>query len=378
MRSIHLAAITTLSFVALGACGGAETPPPQPPTAASAPAPEPAPVASATAPAPAPAPKPSQADLIQQTMKAFGDGMAAGDTAKVAALFTTDGVWTAYGPGGETKGRDAIQQMGQSWIAMSKDIKMVPKRVFLKGNVAINEMVCSGTMTGDFMGIKASNKPFGFVDTVVMTFNDDGLIQSIHDYFDGPGFMAQITGKKDAPPAPALPTGAPEVHVAKGTPDEDKAADFAKSFNDAFNKDAKTINGLIAKDGDVTFYFLGGKNMKGKELEAMNSTPSKAFPGGQWTVGNVWGIDGYVIAERSMTGPWKGKLGPMAPSGKQVTLHLLEILQPSTDGKLQHGWAYGNVAEVAPPPPPKAAPAAKTAAAPAPAAAAAPAAAPKK
>jgi ketosteroid isomerase-like protein len=371
MRSIHLAAITTMSLVALVGCGGAETPPAQPPAAASAPAPAPSPVASATATAsaaPTP-PKPSQAELIQQTLKAFGDGMTSGDTAKVAATFTPDGVWTAYGPEGEIKGHDAIQKAGQMWISMSKDIKMVPKRVFVKGNVVISEMVFTGTMTGDFMGMKASNKAFGGVDTVVMTFNDDGLITTLHDYFDAPGFMAQIAGKKDAPPPPALPTGAPEVHVAKGTPDEDKAADWFKTFNDAFNKDAKTINGLMAKDGDVTFYFLGGKNAKGKDLEQMNTTPSKAFPGGKWTVSNAWGIDGYLVAERSMTGAWKGKLGPMAPSGKDVTLHLLEIVQTSTDGKVQHAWAYGNVAEVAPPPPPKAAAPEKAASEKAPAAA---------
>jgi ketosteroid isomerase-like protein len=367
MRSIHLAAITTMSLVALVGCGGAETPPAQPPAAASATAPAPSPVASATAPTSAAptAPKPSQADLIQATLKAFGDAMTAADTAKVASLFTPDGVWSAYGPEGDIKGRDAIQKAGQMWIAMSKDLKMVPKRVFMKGNVVISETVFTGTMTGDFMGMKASNKPFGGVDTLVMTFSDDGLIQSLHDYFDGASFMAQLAGKKDAPPPPTLPTGAPEMHVAKGSPDEDKAADWFKSFNDAFNKDAKSINGLMAKDGDVTFYFLGGKNVKGKELEQMNSTPSKAFPGGKWTVSNAWGIDGYLVAERSMTGPWKGKLGPMPPSGKEVTLHILEIVQTSADGKVQHAWAYGNVAEVAPPPPPKTAPATAAAATPA-------------
>jgi hypothetical protein len=47
---------------------------------------------------------------------------------------------------------------------------------------------------------------------------------------------------------------------------------------------------------------------------------------------------------------------------------------PTADGKISHAWAFGNLAEVAPPPAAKAAPAPKAAgAAPGPKAAAAPA-----
>ena len=353
MRSIYRATLALAGF-ALAACGG-EQPAPQPP-----PPPPPAPpvVASAASTEAPPAAKPTQAELIQKTMQSFGDAMNAGDSAKVATLFATDGEWNAYGFD-EMHGREAIQKGAQQWADMSKDAKGAPKRVFMKGNVVASEIVFAGTMTGDFMGMKATKKPFGLGDLLVISFNDDGLIASIHDYFDGPGFMAQLQGKKDAPPLAAPPTAAPEMHVAKGTPEEDKLADWLKGTIDTFNKDdAKALSPLMAPEGDVTFYLMGGKNIKtGKDLDKFHADLFKAVPNAKWAVTSAWGIDGYVVDERLFTGTLKGRLGPVPPTNKDFTSHIGEIIQPSADGKYEHAWVYGNPMEMAPPPPPKAAPA---------------------
>jgi uncharacterized protein (TIGR02246 family) len=353
MRPIARAILALAGFT-FAACG-AEQPSPQPPP----PPPPPAMTASA-APAETPAaPKPSQAELIQATMKSFGEAMNGRDAAKVAALFAPDGVWSLYGVG-DLHGREAIQKDTEEWLNMSTDMKGAPRRIFMKGNTVASEIVFAGTMTGDFMGIKATKKPFGTVDLIVLSFNDDGLIASIHDYFDGAGFIAQIQGKKDAPPLAVPPAGAPEMHVAKGTPDEDKLVDWYKAANDTFNKDDwKALSPLMATGGEVTFYLMGGKTIKaGKDLDKFHADLFKAVPNAKWAVSGAWGVDGYVVGERTFTGTLKGHLGPVPPTNKDFISHVADIVQPSSDGQFEHTSVYGNPMEIAPPPPPKAAPAA--------------------
>src|SRR5882672_1503506 len=242
MRST-LAALT-MTTLALGACAG-EQPPPQPP-----PAPQPAAAASAApsaAPAetPASAPKPSLADVIPQTMKGIAEGFNAHDSKKIASFFTEDCVVSAYGMP-DAHGRDDVAKGLQGFFDFAGDSKSNASRVWVKGNVVVDEIVWAGTMTGDFMGTKASKKPLGQMRVHVMWVTDDGLVKEMHEYGDDAGLMAQMTGKKGAPAVPTVPTNPPQVHFAKGTADEDKLADWAKSIDDAFNKDeAKAVVAIM-------------------------------------------------------------------------------------------------------------------------------------
>jgi ketosteroid isomerase-like protein len=382
---MRLSSYIALSTVfAAAACGG-ETPAPQAPasttsTATTAPA---ASAATTTAPAETTtaAAKPALADLIAQSCKTLGEAMNAHDSAKVAGLFADDAEWNVYGAD-DAHGREAIVKSLQGWLDMSKDQKSAPRRMWFKGNVAVGEIVFAGTMTGNFMGMKATGKPYGGVDLIVMTFNNDGLITNVHDYFDVPGFMAQIKGAKKAPALETLPSGPPEVHVAKNTPDEDKLTEWAKTFNETFNSadPAKGPPSMTAPDAEVTFYFLGGKVNSAKDLAKFGGESHKALPDAKWSLDGAWGVDGYLVEERTETATFKGPLGPMKPTGKAVTLHFGEVIHPTADGKVERGWAYGDLAEAAPLPAPKkekevaAATAPKAAAKAAPAAAPAPAA----
>src|SRR5579884_1707914 len=232
-----LAALTMTAF-ALGACGG-EEPAPQLPAPPPPPAAAPSATASATPPpepAPPPPPKPTLADAVPQTMKGMDDAFNAHDAKKLMSFFTEDCAASAYGAP-DAHGRDEMTKGIQALFDAVGDAKSATTRVWTKGNVAVAEIVWAGTMTGDFMGMKASKKPVGQVRLHVMTFNDDGLVKELHEYGDDAGLMAQMGGKKGAPPVPTLPTNPPEIHVAKGTPDEDKLADLAKGMDDAFSKD---------------------------------------------------------------------------------------------------------------------------------------------
>jgi uncharacterized protein (TIGR02246 family) len=362
MRTTTLASLVLLVSTS-AACGGEQPPPPMPPPPPSAPMPM-QPTSTAEAP-PAPPPKPSLADLIPVNLKNVTEALNAHDAPKYAMSCTPDAVDTPYG-GPEAHGREEIAKMIQPFFDMSSDIKGGAAHVWAKGNVVAVDWVSAGTMTGDFMGMKASKKPFGGHRLVVATLNDDGLASQIHEYADFPGLMAQLKGAKDAPAVPALPLS-PEMHMAKGTPDEDKLVDWLRTANDTFNKDdAKAMSPLFATGGDVTFYFMGGKVLKaGAEIDKFHTDYFKAIPKAQFSIANAWGIDGFVVAERTISGKLTGRLGPLAPTNKDVTLHAGEIYQTTADGKINHAWAFGNMAEAAPPPPPPPLPAPAKAAAPA-------------
>jgi SnoaL-like polyketide cyclase len=346
MRTTTLAALT-LTTLALAACG-AEQPAPVPP-----PAPPPASTASATAPpaetAPAPPPKPSLAELMPQTLKGIGDAFNAHDAKKLASYHTEDALVVAYGEP-EAHGRDEITKSLQMVFDMVGDGKSAVTRTWMKGNVAVVEIVWAGTMTSDFMGVKATKKPIGQTRLHISWFNDDGLIKETHQYADAVGMMAQMKGQKGAPPVPVVPTNPPEVHVGKGTPDEDKLVDWAKGMDDTFSKDdvKAVIGSMLADDSDYWFNIFGKPATKGKKDLSKELTDFfKAFPDQKWTVTNAWGIDGYAIIEHTMTGTQKGPMGPLPASNKPVTnWHVADIAQATPDGKELHGWGYANMAEL--------------------------------
>lgn len=346
MNELGLGAIMTATL-AIAACA-AETPPAQPP-----PVPPPASAASAAPPAPVdttppPPPKPTLAELIPPALKGIGEAFNAHDGKVIAGYFTEDAVTSAYGEP-EAHGRDELTKGMTRLFDTFGDSKSAPLRVWIKGNVAIVESAWAGTMTGDFMGMKATKKPAGQLRVDVMWFNDDGLVKEMHEYGDDAGLLAQMGGKKAAPAVPVLPTNMPDVHLAKGTPDEDKLADWAKGADVAFSQDdPKALVAAIADDGDEWINFSGGPAMKGKkEIGKGLEGFFKTFPDQKWTTVNAWGIDGFAIVEHTMTGTQKGPLGPLPASKKEVKdWHWLDIMQPSADGKLQHGWGYANLLEV--------------------------------
>ncbi len=346
MRHTTLAALT-LTTLALSACGG-EQPSPQAPPAGSPP--PSAATASATPPpadtTPPPPPKPTLAELVPQTLKGINDAFNAHDAKKISAYYTEDATVQAYGDP-EVHGRDGIAKSMQMILDLVSDAKSAPLRVWTKGDVAIMELAWVGSMTGDFMGMKATKKPLGQTRLHIVWFNDDGLVKEQHEYGDAAGVMAQMKGAKMAPPVPTLPTNPPEVHAAKGTPEEDKLVEWAKAIDDAFDKDdVKAVQ--LADDSDYWLNVTGAPATKGKKDMTKELTAwFKAFPDQKWTTSNAWGIDGFAIVEHSLAGTQKGSLGPLPASNKQVTgWHWVDIMQPSADQKLQHGWGYANMFEM--------------------------------
>src|SRR5580658_5647886 len=212
MRSALLALMTS-GAVALASCAGEEPAPQAPPP------PPPPPTASATPPpadtTPPPPPKPSLAELIPQTMQGMRDAFNAHDAKKLASFCAEDCVVASYGQP-DAHGREEVATGLQHLFDTFGDARSAPLRAWSKGNVVVAEIVWAGTMTGAFSAMKAASKPVGQIRARVLWFNDDGLVKEMHEYADDAGLMAQMSGKKGAPPVPMLPTNMPELHVAKG------------------------------------------------------------------------------------------------------------------------------------------------------------------
>jgi hypothetical protein len=57
-------------------------------------------------------------------------------------------------------------------------------------------------------------------------------------------------------------------------------------------------------------------------------------------------VDGFAIVEHTMSGTQKGPFGPFAASHKPVTdWHWVDILQPTGDRLVAHGWGFSNLME---------------------------------
>lgn len=343
MRPTFLAALGSTTLL-LAACGG-ENPPPQPPPLPPPPATASAAPAPTDTPPPAPPPRPALSDVIPQAITGLSAAFNAHDPAKEASYYADDVASYFYGSlrGGEAHGKANV--VGRP--TMFSDIKLTPTRIWIKGNVAMVEVTFTGVMTRDGSDLKATNKPMGTKRAAVYAFNDDGLVKEERAYADVAVMRAQMRGDKGAPAVESTPTGDPEVHVAKGTPDEDKLVDWAKKIDETFSTDdVKQATTLLADD--VQYDSWGVPALKGKKDVARGLQGFfKAFPDQKWAPTNVWGIDGYVVIEHVFTGTQKLPFGPIAkPTGKPVTgEHFLSIWQPTPDGKLAHVWSYANPME---------------------------------
>lgn len=73
---------------------------------------------------------------------------------------------------------DSTKMMMKEWMTAFPDIKTENAEYFADGNKVVVISEVSGTWKGDFMGQKASNKTYKYMDADIFTFNDEGKITS--------------------------------------------------------------------------------------------------------------------------------------------------------------------------------------------------------
>jgi steroid delta-isomerase-like uncharacterized protein len=303
--------------------------------------------AAAAATSAAPAPKPSPAELIGKTLKAAGDAWNAHDAAKVAANYEPTGKLVIPGLA-EINGKDALMAEAKGNFTAYSDFKVAVTRIFIKGNTAAFEWVVTGKNDGPVMGQPASGRQMGFAGASVATFDDDGLIKEEHRYFDYPTLRNQLDPKAKAGTfrAPmALPTAAPETHVAKGTPEEAKTLDQGTAILKADqSKDEKALMGTVTDDY-VWEDYSSPTTIKTADLKNVMGAYNKAFPDFALPTSWMWGIDGFFVTEMSFVGTQKGPMGPIKATNKAVNMRMLDI-QLLKDGKASKEWSYSNSADL--------------------------------
>jgi steroid delta-isomerase-like uncharacterized protein len=330
----------------LAACGGDEAakPPvtPVPPT----------PVATVTAPMPTmtaavtPPAKPTQAELLAAAAKGVVEAMNAHDAKKYAALYTEDATVTVPGMP-EQHGRADIEKNVQGFFDGFKDLKFWIVSTWQKGDMAFVEWGWSGTNTGEFMGMKATEKQAGALGLSAIWFTADGQMKKDDRYSDAATLMTQlghVKGKaRPVPTAPASPV--PDMHVAKGTPDEDKNVETVKAFYGSFES-KKEADFLAPMADDIEYADMTmPENMKGKDAgKKFFAMFTKALPDLKVTVSNAAGVEDMVIVENAFAGTHKGQLGPFAATKKPVNMHSIDLFQLK-DGKIVKGWTFANNAE---------------------------------
>ena len=173
---------------------------------------------------------PALIDLQRQSIAAASAAMNAHDAKQYAELFAPDATVHEYGLG-QAKGREAIAAGVQGAFNGFPDLKVGVSKIFVKHDVVVQEWVITGTHHGEFSGAKPTGKTIGVHVASVLTFTPEGLIGSEHRYWDTSTVLSQL-GLLDTPAGPvaALPTGDPEWHIAKGTPEEDALVEVAKAI----------------------------------------------------------------------------------------------------------------------------------------------------
>jgi steroid delta-isomerase-like uncharacterized protein len=254
-------------------------------------------------------------------------------------------------------GRAQIAAAMQNVFDTFSSFKAAPSRVLVKADQVAIEWSMTGTHSGDFLGVKATEKPIGVAGLTVLTFDADaGLTKEAHVYFDEATLLSQIGASKAK--ARAIPplSSSPEWHTSAGTPEEGRSEAVWKRALAAIEQKNEEDYIAVHQD-DVGYddmtqpYGMRGQSEARKWLKEFGAQ----FVDAKLEATSVSAVEDYVVSELVIRATHKA-------TKKPIVLRSASVVQMK-DGKIAHGWSYGDGRElssqVAPPPkepPPKGAP----------------------
>jgi ketosteroid isomerase-like protein len=290
---------------------------------------------------PPPPKKASLSELEVTAATALIAAIAARDAKKIGEVYAADAVISIIGDRTLT-GRDAIVAEYQRWLDGMKDLKFELGRVFQNDSTVVAEWAFSGTHTGDFLGVKATQAPVGAAGASVLTFDADGHVTKEERIFDIGTIRKQDdkrskVGTFRAPPP--LPVNV-EPHVAKSAADGEAQLAIARAFYTALDGDkVGDALALAAEDLAIEDYSRP-RPIKGKAAaRTLLEEYEQAMPNGTSTT-NMFAADAYVVADREVHSSTKRR------SSVEHFIDVLEI----RDGKIARFWTWSNPAERSLPP----------------------------
>ncbi len=353
-RPLHMLALALALAAQVSACGGEPPAPAAVPTRPSnlpLPAPPPPnPVSTAEA---TPVPKMTTAEAAKQSLPAYFEALNQHDAKRFAGLFVVDGALVL--PGAEPrKGRLEIAAGVQRLFDAISSLKIAPTRVLVKGDTVAVEWAMTGTHSGDFLGVKATEKPVGLNGLTILTFDpDSGLVKEAHRYADDATILSQIGASKAKVRAIPVLSSSPEWKTAAGAASEERDEATWKRALAAIG-DKNEVDYIAVHQDDVAYddmtqpLGMRGQSDARKWLKEFTTQ----LPDAKVEAQGVWGIEDYVVSEHTIRATHKA-------SKKAIVLHAADVVQMK-DGKVAHGWSYGDGRELATQiaPAPKATPAA--------------------
>ncbi len=343
MKQTNAIAIAICAAMIFSACGKEETKK-EPPQAAKTPAKTP----EKKAPA-----KPISQKELTGRLKALVAAVQAKDTKKIGEFYADDAV-IDYADGkarGALKGSKAIIEGTEMWFKAFPDSKTEGVFIFMNGsNQSVIVRRSTGTQSGEFMGMPATNKKIGIMAAHHITTNPQGLIESERVYMDTMSFMGQLGMVPEGQFRPGVElSGNPPKLVSTADNDtEMKHLDTVKNMGLAVNaRNAEKTAEYYADD--ATFSYLASpKDQKGKEAITKGmeewfkmSTDVKTTTKWSWAAGN------YVVAATNTTGTNDGEMpGGRPPTGKKLSLDELQIYELNGD-KVQNHWIFADGMQMA-------------------------------
>jgi steroid delta-isomerase-like uncharacterized protein len=254
--------------------------------------------------------------------------------------------------GQEMSGVDSLKAQFTAMRKAFPDLKISPQLVMVSGRNILAVGMIQGTNSGPMEmpgapAMPATNKKVSQLMFHRLAINDQNKATEEWAYSDPMTMMGQLgMMPKGAPPVrPVMDKGwdgAPIVVVTADNDTEKKNLEVSKAMIEAFN--ARKVPEMLAmlSDDFVESDQAADKDAKGKkEAEAGIKMFQTAFSDGKITVDNSFAAGDYVVALGTFTGTNDHDAGPMKKTGKQVTLHMAEVMKLK-DGKVTNLWRFRN------------------------------------
>lgn len=268
---------------------------------------------------------------------------AARDDRKAAALFSRDAVSTLIGEPTVAQGRAAIERDFHQTFARYREVKLIVGRIWVSHAASVIELVFTGKrLPGRLLGTKVPEGRVGLVGAAVVSFDDEGLVQSQRIYLDLPTKIAQV-GPKLLPPnmkLRAVATAAPAGNTvlrSEGTRHEDENLSVARAIWAALEAHEATDAMAPCSDDYVYEDYAAPGPMSKTSTQEMVTVFLRALPDFEIVSQPVQFAAGDdVITENVERATFEGHA---------ITLHGLEVQRFENRRVVEH-WQYANGAEV--------------------------------
>ena len=289
------------------------------------------------------APKKSRAEAQMQTVMLIATAMQSRDADKLAAAYSHNARLTIYGGIGELHGSRGVAAEQQKYFDAFTDTKFGVSRVWERGSTWAVEWAFSGTQAATFLGVpaKTPGAPVGVAGMSILWFDETGHVVKEHRYFDTMTIHDQLLGRASVrPPPAAIPDGPPETHVSKSTFDEQAQVDATKAIYAAIDARRESdYMALFADDAVLDNSSFAVKMTGAPAIKEHLAAVAKAFPDMQHHSPTLFGADGFVVNEWTLSGTHSGATNP------KVELHGVDLLTWK-NGKLETASTYTSAKEL--------------------------------